>query len=269
MRKVLASILVLICFIILFVSYLQWKEKINSAKGMEPSLKEEVEVDSSSVDEDEANVVKPEVDVERLLLLTSNQDEVVQDVFRNRLEADEVVDFLIVGSEAMNYGEPGYAERLRLALEESYGDSVNVSTIIIDGATNLFINEVGDLIDFDAGYDVVLFEPLTMKSSGVVVVETQHEHIEMFINRVKDEVEDAVVVLHPAHMLRRATNYPIWVQSVKSFADTNTIPYIDHWTEWPEINSDELATFLDEDNWPTSDGAEVWANALITYFIAE
>ena len=126
-----------------------------------------------------------------------------------------------------------------------------------------------DLIDFDAGYDVVLFEPLTLNSSGVVVVETQHEHIEMFIDRVKDEVEDAVVVLHPPQLLHRAMNYPRQVQSVKSFADSNNIPYIDHWTEWPEINSDELATFLDEDNWPNSDGAEVWANALITYFIAE
>ena len=132
MRKVLAFILVLICLIILIVSYMQWKEKINSVKGMESSLNEEA--DSSSVDEGEVVETKPDVDVERLLLLTSNQDEVVQDVFRDRLEADEVVDFLIVGSAAMNYGDPGYAERLQLSLEESYGDSVNVSTIVFDEA---------------------------------------------------------------------------------------------------------------------------------------
>ncbi len=251
---------------------MQWQDKIDSAKGMESStLKEVTDTSSSSVDEDEekAEVVKPDVDVERLLSLTSNQDKVVSSVFRSRLEADEVVDFLIVGSESMNYGDPGYAERLQLSLQESYGEAVNVSTIVLDGATDSIINGMDDVIDFDVGYDVVLFEPLTLNSSGVILPETQHEHIGMFIDRMKDEVDDAVVVLHPAQLLRRAMNYPAQVQSVKGYADSENIPYIDHWTEWPEVNSEELVQYLDEDNWPNPEGAELWANALITYFIAE
>jgi hypothetical protein len=267
MKKVLSIIIVVICLILLIFSYMQWKEKINSAKGMEPSLKDEVDSSPDSVDEEDADDVKPEVDVERLLSLTSNQDEVVSSVFRSRLEADEVVDFLVIGSEVIEFGEPGYAERLQIALEEAYGDAINISTVAFDNATNSFINEMDDLVEFDVGYDVVLFEPLTLNSSGVVVVETQHEHIGTFIDRVKDEVEDAVVVLHPPQPLHRAVNYPRQVQSVKRFAESNEIPYIDHWTEWPEFNSDDLPNFLDENNRPNSDGAKVWADALINYFI--
>ncbi|MBO1915491.1 hypothetical protein J4G37_63015, partial [Microvirga sp. 3-52] len=63
---------------------------------------------------------------------------------------------------------------------------------------------------------------------------------------MKDEVDDAVVVLHPAQLLRRAMNYPAQVQSVKGYADSENIPYIDHWTEWPEVNSEELVQYLDK-----------------------
>ncbi|QUW21242.1 SGNH/GDSL hydrolase family protein [Sporosarcina sp. Marseille-Q4063] len=268
MRKVLSIIIVVICLILLVFSYMQWKEKINSAKGMESSsLKVEAGAKSDSSDEDDD--VKPDADVERLLSLTSNQDEIVSSVFQSRLEADEVVDFLIVGSDVMEFGEPGYAERLEIALLEAYGDSVNVSTVAIEGASNSFVAEMDELIDFNVGYDVVLFEPLTLNSNGVVVVETQLEHIETFIDRVKDEVEDAVVVLHPPQPLHQAIHYPLQVESVKRFAEANEISYINHWTEWPDKDSDDLPNFLDEDSMPNSDGAEIWANTLITYFIAE
>jgi hypothetical protein len=269
MKKVLSIIVVVICLILLIFSYMQWKEKINSAKGMEPLLIEEVDSSPDSVDEDDTDDLKPEVDVERLLSLTSNQDEVVWSVFMSRLEANQVIDFLIVGSDAMESGEPGYAERLEIRLKEAYGDTISISTVVFDKATNSFINEMNDAVNFDAGYDVVLFEPLTLNSSGVVVVETQHEHIGMFIDRVKDEVEDAVVVLHPPQPLHRAKNYPPQVQSVKKFAESNDIPYIDHWTEWPDKDSDDLPNFLGENSLPNSDGAEIWANTLITYFIAK
>jgi hypothetical protein len=272
MRKVLVTIIVIICLILLIFSYMQWKEKINSAQGMEPSLKEESDSSPDSVDRienDEAEDVKPKVDVDRLISLTSNQDEVVSSVFRSRLEADEVIGYLIVGSDAMDSGEPGYAERLEIALKEAYGDAINISTVSFDEATNSFVAEMGDLVDFDAGYDVVLFEPLTLNSSGEVVVETQHEHIGTFIDRVKDEVEDAVVVLHPPQPLHLAKNYPLQVESVKKFAESNDIPYIDHWTEWPDKDSDDLKSLLDKNSAPNSDGAEIWANTLITYFIAE
>jgi hypothetical protein len=270
MRKVLATIIVIICLTLLIFSYMQWKEKTNFAKGMEPSSsKEEAGASSPSVVKDETDDTKPDVDVDRLLSLTLNQDETVSSVFKSRLEADEVIDFLIVGSVAMESGEPGYAERLEIALEEAYGDAISISTVSFDEATNSFVAEMGDLVDFDAGYDVVLFEPLTLNSSGEVVVETQHEHIGTFIDRVKDEVEDAVVVLHPPQPLHLAKNYPLQVGSVKKFAESNDIPYIDHWTEWPDKDSDDLKSLLDKNSAPNSDGAEIWANTLITYFIAE
>lgn len=115
-----------------------------------------------------------------------------------------------------------------ITLEEGYGDSVNVSIVAFDRPSISFIEQMDDEFNFSAGYDVVLFEPLTLNNNGVVMAETQHEYIRMFIDRVKDEVRDAVVVLHPPQPSHRAVYYTNEVQSVKSFAEENNFQYIEH-----------------------------------------
>jgi hypothetical protein len=269
-KKTLFSYLVLTgCIILLAGSYMQWKEKISSVgSNSEKQINTVIPPATDNVEKaDETS--EPDYDVEHLLALTANADKKVQEVVKSRLESEEKIDFLIIGSEVMNHGEPGYAEQLKSALENAYGDHMNVSIASFDESSDFFIENLHDEIDLDKGYDIILLEPFTLNNNGVIIAEDQHEHIEIFKNRLQNEVEDAVLVLHPPQPLHRAIHYPNEVKSIKSFANDNKIPFIDHWTEWPDINSDELPDFLDEDKMPNRAGAEVWADALINYFIAE
>ena len=124
-------------------------------------------------------------------------------------------------------------------------------------------------LDLTNAYDVVLFEPFTLNNNGLVTIEDEHVHINAFREQLATHVEDAVVVLHPPQPVHRATYYPTQVSSLASFAATENIPYIDHWADWPDTESDELPQFLTEEGAPNSEGAEIWANALISYFIAK
>jgi hypothetical protein len=269
-KKTLLAYVVLIgCILLLVGSYMQWKGKISSVGGNSERIISTPTPPVAKNDEKTDETSEPDYDVERLLALTANADNKVQEVVKSRLESEEKIDFLIIGSEVMKHGEPGYAEQLKSALENAYGDPMNVSIVSIDESSDLFIENLNEEIDFNKGYDIILFEPFTLNNNGVIIAEDQHEHIEIFKNRLQSEVEDAVLVLHPPQPLHRAIHYPNEVKSIKSFAKDNKIPHIDHWTEWPDINSDELPDFLDEDKMPNRAGAEVWADALINYFIAE
>ena len=241
---------------------MQWKGNISSVEG---NSTKQVSSPEKNDDKKSVDVVKPEQDVKRLLALTSNADEQVQDVFSNRLESEEKVQFLITGSTILDSGKPGYAERLNNALKEAYGDAINVKIESFDGTSEEFLDEK---IDLSPGYDIVLLEPFTLKNNGIVTIEEEHQHIKTFQERLTDETEDAIVVLHPPNPIFAATYYPQQVSALKSFAESEGIPHIDHWKQWPNPETDEISSYLDEDGAPNNDGAEIWASALIEYFIA-
>lgn len=263
-KKTLFAIIVLIgCVLLLIGSYMQWKGNISSVGG---NSTKQISSPEKNDDKKSDDVVKPKHDVKRLLSLTSNADEQVQEVFSNRLESGENVNFLITGSTLLDSGKPGYGERLNNALKEAYGDSVTVKIEGFDGTSEEFLDEK---INLSPGYDVVLLEPFTLKNNGIVTIDEEHQHIKSFQKLLTDKTEDAIVVLHPPNPIYAATYYPQQVSALKSFAESEGIPYLDHWKQWPDPETDEISSYLDEDGAPNNDGAEIWASALIEYFIAE
>lgn len=263
----LAYIVLITCITVLAGSYIQWKDKLSSYYQ---STTVATPKESDLNDEAKENDVQPENDVERLLLLTTNQDEQVQKVFHNRLEANEKLDFLIVGSPAMTSGNPGYSERLDAALKEAYGDFINVTVTPISGTSQTFIDEgIAANLDLTKGYDVVLFEPFTLSNNGRVVIEDEHRHVNAFREQLTSHIDDAVLVLQPPQPIHQPNYYLTQVDSLQLFAESAGIPYIDHWTDWPDTESDSLLQLLTEEKAPNDEGAEVWANTLINYFIAE
>jgi len=272
-KTVLAYIVVIVCIILLAGSYFQWKGKIDAVKGntTETAVKRPIKVaPSTNTDNEEQPEVETSMNTKDLLNLTANQEDTVQTTFNKRLEAEEKIDFLIVGSESMNDGSPGYADLLKAELEEAYGRSIEVSILPFDGTSAAFIDQLDtDFIQFSTGYDVVLYEPFTLNNNGNVTIEDEHLHIKNFRSRLQAAVKDAVVIIQPPHPIPNAVYYPSQVQALQEFAKFENIPYINHWAAWPDKDSDELAALLDEDSMPNTKGAEVWANELITYFIAK
>lgn len=266
-KTLFASVVLIGCIILLVGSYMQWNGKISSAGVQSPTPISPSEKDNKN--EDSKIPGEPEQDIERLLALAANADKEVQAVIQDRLESDEPLDFLITGSTLMEEGQPGYAERLNTALESAYGDFLNVTIESFDTTSDAFIENLSSELDFDKAFDIVLFEPFILKNNGVITPEDQEEYIKRFQNRLAEEVEDAVLVLHPSQPLHQAVYYPLEVESIEAYAASNDIPYINHWKDWPAVDSDDLPNFLDEDSAPNDAGAEVWANALIKYFIAE
>jgi len=267
-RTLLAYSIVIICIILLAGSYFQWKAKLDSVKASPDEQTSESPRPSSKGSE--ASKVEPTMDKKRLVQLMANQEDRVRAVFKNRLGSGENLQFLIVGSEAMNGGNPGYAERLKVALEESYGDFVQVSTVPFDGTTDKLIAGLDEeLIDLESGYDVILFEPLTLKNNGLIALEDGFQHINEFRTRVQSKVKDAVVVLHPPQPLLRATFYPREVEALRVLAESEEIPYVNHWLSWPDKDSEALVDLLDDQSMPNDKGATIWANELIKYFIAD
>ncbi|MDS9472222.1 SGNH/GDSL hydrolase family protein [Sporosarcina pasteurii] len=264
-KTIFAYIVLIGCIVLLAGSYLQWKEKLSSFHG--DTAKTAASNDNKKTASDDSDKSKSIDERERLLSLIKHQDEAVQAVFLNRFDDGEPVKFLLVGSNVMEDGNPGYAERLDNALKKIYGTSIETTIISYNGTSDKFMNDAE--IDFAEGYDVILFEPFTLKNNGNVTIEDERAHILQFHEQLVSAVEDAVLILHPPQPVHNARYYPTQIDSLQAFAKENNFPYINHWADWPDFDSDEFLDYVNEDGAPNNEGADIWANALIEYFIAE
>ncbi|MGM0897036.1 MAG: SGNH/GDSL hydrolase family protein [Bacillota bacterium] len=264
--KIGGLIAVLACLGILVFSYLSWQDKLQGATGTDTEAQSEngstktkstnSETENTQTNENGDEFVN---DGEQL----ANMDEQVQELFLRKNAEGETLQLLVAGSEALESGEPGYAERLKTSLEEAYGESVDITIEAVAGTSDAL-----KFVDLSAGYDLVLLEPLTLMNNDRISIEDERQDVQDFSTRLEEENSDALVVLHAPQPIYGAGYYLAQVQALSEFAKLYGYPYIEHWDAWPDTDDIALKEHLTEDAVPNSKGAETWASELTRYFIA-
>ncbi|WP_404466682.1 SGNH/GDSL hydrolase family protein [Planococcus rifietoensis] len=251
---------VLACLGILVFSYLSWQDKLQEAGTPDHTASAETEnTDSETQTTQTESTSDDSVNTE----LLANMDEQVQELFLQKNSEGENLQLLIVGSEALESGNPGYAERLKTSLEEAYGESIEVTIEAVDGTSDSLQS-----VDLSAGYDLALLEPLTLMNNDRISIEDERQDVIAFTDRLEQENADALVILHAPQPIYGAGYYLAQVQALGEFANIYGYPYIEHWDAWPDTDDIALKEHLTEDAVPNDKGAETWATELSNYFIA-
>lgn len=257
-------IFTLICGLLIIFSYLAWQEQLDSiARPVErvEASEEPEESPSDSASKDPAEDAS-EVDASFTASL-ANMDEEVQAVFESRKAAGEKVQLLILASDLVDMGSPSMSELVEQQLQATYGDDLEITKQTFN-ENSITITEQ-DLISFDGGYDVVLFEPFTLKNNGEVDIETEHAHITSIVERFRSEVEDVAIVFTPPNPIYNASYYPVQVDALLTFLNEQGYPVIEHWQNWPDPKDEQIKEYLDENSRPNTEGAALWAQAVNTY----
>ncbi|MBD8004267.1 SGNH/GDSL hydrolase family protein [Bacillus norwichensis] len=264
MRKFFTLIVIVITVLFLGAAHLYWKEK-TSAYAPAPKVEKK---DAASSKGKTKKPVKSEA--KDVLASTANWPKKAQDAFKKAVEEGRPYNIAFVGSESVGKEDGGWSVMLQEAMDKTYGDTVEVELFEYAERSDEFINNghADEVAKFNP--DFVLFEPFTLNDNGNVEVEDSQENILTFISTVKEQNEDALVVLQPPHPIHGATFYPSQVNQLKEFANVEGLDYLDHWSEWPEPENEELRTYLqDKQSAPNEKGHEVWFEFLRDYFIAK
>lgn len=261
MRRFVTVMAVLATVIFLFAAHTYWKGK-TSAGTKAPAVTEEA---VKNVMEKEENVESKSANQD-LLTLADNWPDQAKEGLEKAMEEGRAYKVAVVGSGSLGEENGGWSVMLRDALGEAFGDHVEVGIFEYDERSDEFISNSrhNEVAEFEP--DFVLFEPFTLMDNGNVEVEDNHENIQTFV----DAVGEAVVVLQPPHPIHDATFYPAQVNDLKTFAEDADLVYLDHWPEWPDVEDEELRSYLQEDQGaPNEKGHELWFEYLKGYFIAE
>ncbi|MDW0112997.1 hypothetical protein QT711_07350 [Sporosarcina saromensis] len=266
----------IICISVLIYSYLGWKSKLeNVLSSQTPSHS----VDNHNFDsnpklnstvEDTNTLDNKNLTLKQIESLSRNMDSDIAQLFITKYNSDETLRMLLIGSTSLEAGGDGGAAGLtKSKLKELYGDFIDIDIIISDGTSQDFIDTIDENINWNNKYDLLIIEPFTLNNNGKVVIEDEHQHILMIDEHLKRFNNEAVLIITPSQPILKPNFYLLQINTLKQFALENEIHIIDHWDNWPDVKTDELLSYLNEESLPNSLGAKAWADALLSYFIGE
>ncbi|MFV8826436.1 SGNH/GDSL hydrolase family protein [Alkalihalobacterium sp. APHAB7] len=261
MKKLAIPIFCLVAVGIVIFGKIHYDNKLES---IGKSAKEQQLLDSS---------VSSAVNIEELVGLTANMSDVLSEKLLHKLEANESITLLVIGSEA-NFSSPSenssWPFQLLDALNEYYvGANFVLETMNLeDMSTNHLIEINAHSMAATIKPDVVILEPLLLNDNGIVKMEKTIENVEKLLETVKEEAAEAFVILQPPNPIYRPTIYLEQVDRLKEFTLNSDYEYIDHWQAWPDVENDDLKDFITGVH-PNERGHDLWAEYMINYFVAK
>jgi hypothetical protein len=258
MKKALIFFLILLCGGVIVYGNLHWKSMTSGSA----SINKEVE-SKKDTNKEEVNV-SSNAESGEYLALASNWPEEAHSVYKQKLDAGEKFTIVLVGSDEMETVEEGWNDIVTNELKDSYGDTVSVESLSYNKNTLDFVrDETFDEIT-DLNPDLVVFEPFVFKDNGVVIIEDSLQNIGTII----EEVEGASFVITPPQPVYQPALYATQIEELKQYAEENGVPYINHWSNWPDVEDEEIKNYLDEVSSPNEEGHELWAKGVIDYLIS-
>lgn len=262
MKKVFILFLLILCGGVIVYGNLHWKSMTSNADGKsDTAAKKE---DPKPVTDENSDSVEGD---EKELAAMGNWPKDARALYKEKLESGETFNVVLLGSTEMDSIENGWNDLVTSALEEEYGDTISVESLSYDLNTLDFVREekyeeVGELQP-----GLVIFEPFVFQDNGNVLIEDTLQNIETIREEVKTLSPGASFVLTPPQPIYQPANYEAQVTEIKEFAGDNGIPYIDHWSNWPDVEDEEIKSYLDEVSSPNEKGHEAWAKGIIEFLI--
>jgi hypothetical protein len=261
MKAFFTTILAVLCAFVLIAGNWHWNKQ-NIVSGNQE--KDRTVYPETSEEKTEADVN------DKLIKLTSNWPAQSKESFKMALEEKRPFKILIVGSEAVELDEEGWAFITKNELLEAYGSSnLSVDIIQYTKSTKQFAEEmVSELSEEKA--DLILFEPFTLADNAELKIEDSILYIEEIMENVRNDNPDIVFILQPPNPIFSPRYYATQVEGLREFAQTKEIEYLDHWDAWPDTSSEEIKKYVDDSSkLPTAEGHQLWSEFISAYFISE
>jgi len=182
---------------------------------------------------------------------------------------EEVVNLSIIGSEVNALHDDSWSAIFIEEMERTYDGLFNITVTAVQGevTTKDVVQGNLHLENLNTKPDVVILEPFLLDSNGLILIDHSLVNISTIIKDLKAENPDVFLFLQPAQPIQNAIYYPDDVEALKSWTEENGYTYLNHWTSWPDYQSDELQDYINPDSIiPNEKGHEVWAEYMVNYF---
>lgn len=260
-KNVLTLLLIITGISFLVLGQIHWRQKIHQSVQQALTTDPASEQIEGTADEND-----------KRLSYAAHLPSDLRQKIQQALQTKHPLRLVIVGSEATATNSDAWPSLFKQQLEAAYGPQV--FSVVVKEYKGMTTKEaLEENLDQDiihAKPDVLLWEPFLLNNNGVVAIEDALTDITAILQSIRSALPDMVVMLQPPHPIYHARYYPLQVEELKKFAETNDYIYLDHWSRWPDDQSTEIQAYLDAaTGLPNREGNRIWADFLIDYFIAQ
>ncbi|ULT56788.1 SGNH/GDSL hydrolase family protein [Neobacillus drentensis] len=260
MKTFFTILLGIACLTVLVWGHSNWNKKIAVASNRTST--------SSSIDGDNSQEITTNSSQEDLLAYTSNWPPAAVETFKKAIKEKKTYKILFFGSPAIGSDTSGSYPKVKEKLLETFGNKnikVGLKTFNTTSTKFISMNNQEEIAAEKA--DLIVLEPFILLNNGEVLPDNTLTDITKMMNDIKAKNPDTTFILQPSYPLYQAKIYPSQVAVLKKFAEENKIAYLDHWTAWPNSNTEAFKEYLLPDgSAPSEKGYQVWSNYLIKYF---
>ncbi|MDR7238752.1 SGNH/GDSL hydrolase family protein [Neobacillus drentensis] len=262
MKNFLTILLGIACIAILYYGHSYWNQRIASASNTTPSTSDHAQ--------SEVTVKNDDSDID-LLELTKNWPASSVDKFEQTLNKKKSFKVLFVGSTSIGSENSGVFPMVKKKLIETFGEkNIQVDVKTFNSTSTQFINknEQEDIAAEKA--DLIVLEPFILMNNGVVLIGDTLENTTTIMDDITAKNPETSFILQPSYPLYKAKIYPKQVEELKKFAMENDITYLDHWSAWPDPNTEAIKDYLLPDQSAPSDkGYELWSESILHFLISK
>ncbi|TDL32624.1 hypothetical protein E2R51_08030 [Jeotgalibacillus sp. S-D1] len=263
-RKILIVLCFLVCASIIFIGNRIWvasQEDMlrQKPKEIHPADQSSTESTNAAADEQKTDLEKnlEQLPVKTIEMWVENQ------------ESEKPVDITFVASASALSSDENWTTIVEDELSSIYSETtLNFSVISNDGTSEEWFKafEEGSFELDDE--DIVLYELPTLMDNGVLSSEDQVFYTSSFLEDFTSLYPEASMFVLPSQPLYDSTFYPQQVEAVREAAEEYDITYVNHWTDWPSMDDEDLKNYLTEENDPNELGHMTWGTYLVNYFSA-
>lgn len=260
-RKILIVLCFLVCVSIIFIGNRMWIASQEDMLRQKPKEIRSTDQSSAAASDEQKNPDLAEK-LEQLPVKTA-------EMWVENQESEKPVDITLVASASALSADENWTTIVEDELSSIYTETVLNFTIIENDGTSEDWFE-----DFEEGTfewddeDIVLYELPTLMDNGVLSSEDQVFYTSSFLEEFTSSYPEASMFVLPSQPIYDSTFYPQQVEAVRKAAEDKDITYLDHWSDWPSMDDEELKNYLTVKNDPNELGHKTWGTFLVNYFSA-
>ncbi|MEH6955585.1 SGNH/GDSL hydrolase family protein [Neobacillus drentensis] len=256
MKIFLTSLLGVGFLVVLYLGQSHWNQQLQASAKSKPDHQSS----TSTID------IKNTADQE-LLKLTNNWPASAVDQFKQSLQEDKPFTILFTGSPAIGSETEGSFPLIKEQLIKTFGeDHIHVELKTFDSTSTqlLYQKKQAEIVSVNA--DLIIFEPFILMNNGEVLIKDTLKNTTKIIEDIQANKPETSFILQPAYPLYQAKIYPRQVAELKKYAQDHELPYLDHWSSWPDSNKAELKDYFQPDlSTPNEKGNQVWSQYILQF----
>ncbi|MBN3554164.1 SGNH/GDSL hydrolase family protein [Fictibacillus nanhaiensis] len=200
--------------------------------------------------------------------LFANAPEGIAELYKEKEKMGNPLKFHLVGSTNTSSDQGTWAQLFTTEMTNTYKEKVNLHTTSTGDMTSLELQDDSIYEEIQTRKsDVIIIEPPLLNDNDGISMRDTLFVLSNMIEGIKTSNPEAIILIQSSNPISKPAKYADQVLELENFAKEESITYLNIWSSWPSVDSEEIKDYYDSTTLqPNEKGHKLWADFMIKAF---